>query len=64
MKTTIRSERNKLGLTQSDLALKAGVSRTVIAQLEAGSRTVVTSRTMQKIAEALESKVEDIFLLN
>ena len=52
MKTTIRSERNKLGLTQSDLALKAGVSRTVIAQLEAGSRTVVTSRTMQKIAEA------------
>lgn len=64
MKTKIKSVRNELGLTQADLALKSGVSRTVIAQLESGARTVVTSKTMQKISDALDAKVEDIFLLD
>lgn len=57
---TIRAEK---GLTQGELAKKAGISRTIINQLETGAREVTTSKTMLKIARALETPIADIFLL-
>lgn len=57
---TIRAEK---GLTQAELAKKAGISRTIINQLETGAREVTTSKTMLKIARALDAPIADIFLL-
>ena len=48
-------------MTQDELAEKSGVSRTIIAGLESGAIEVTTTRTLEKIALALNSKVEDIF---
>ena len=59
----IKERRTELGLSQDQLAEKSGVARTIISQLETGTRTVITSETMLKLAKALDSTVADIFLL-
>lgn len=63
MKTNIKELREKMGLSQAELAEKAGVARTIINQLESGNRAVIRSDTMQKIASALGKPIGDIFLL-
>lgn len=63
MKTQIKEQRIKMGMSQDQLAEKSGVARTIISQLETGQRTVTTTETMLKIARALECSVADIFLL-
>lgn len=62
MKNRVKELREVKGITQEDLARKAGVARTVISQLETESRKAITSETMLKLAEALEKPVKDIFL--
>ena len=62
MVTKIKELREKLGMTQDALAQASGVSRTVISQLENGSREVITSKTMLNIAQALDAPIEQIFL--
>lgn len=57
----VKEEREKKGMTQEELAKKAGVSRTIISGLESGTINVTTTRTLKKIAEALEKKISDIF---
>lgn len=64
METKIKERRTELGMSQDRLAEKSEVARTVISQLETGTREVVTSDTMLKIARALDCSVADIFLLN
>lgn len=64
MENNIRGRRLELGLSQDQLAEKSGTARTIISQLENGTRTVITSETMLKIAKALDSSVADIFLFN
>lgn len=58
----IKEVRVQLGLTQSDLAQKSGVSRQTISGLENGTISVTTTDTLIKIAAALDRKVSDIFL--
>ena len=50
----IKRIRKKLGLTQSDLASKSGVSQSLIAKIEAGVLDPAYSKT-QKIFETLET---------
>lgn len=54
----IRKEKN---ISQEELALKSGVSRSIISALETGKSTVTTNITMQKIADALGETVSSIF---
>lgn len=62
MQYKIREEREKMGITQEELSKKAGVSRSIISGLESG-RTITTSTdTLNKIANALNKKVSEIFL--
>lgn len=61
MKNKIKEMREKLGISQEELAEKSGVSRTTISELETEKKEVTTNTTLEKIAIALERKVTDIF---
>lgn len=61
MQYKVREIREELGLSQEMLAKKAGVSRTIISGLESGSIKETSTKTLSKIAEALDRKVGDIF---
>lgn len=58
----IKMYREKLGLSQEELAKKSGVSRTIISELETGKRSVTSTETLLKISKALNKKIKDIFL--
>ena len=47
------------GLSQSELARKAGVNRTQIADIEAGRKTGSVA-TLKKLAEALRVTIDDL----
>lgn len=61
MENRIKERREALNMTQHDLAEKSETARTIISQLETGSREVITTKTMLKIAKALECDIKDIF---
>jgi transcriptional regulator with XRE-family HTH domain len=56
MATRIKSLRERRGMTQEQLAEKAGVSRTYLARLET-ARQDPTLSTLEKLAKALGVKV-------
>lgn len=60
----IKEIRTQKKMTQTELAAKSGVSRSIIAQLESGRRTRTTTSTLIKLAAALETTVETIFFEN
>ena len=55
----IAALRKKAGLTQEELALRAGLQRTHVGRIEAG-RYAVTLEVVQAIAEALGMTVDII----
>lgn len=57
----IRELRERLKMTQVELSIKSGVSRTTIYNLENGVESVTTTRTLNKLANALGVNVEDLF---
>ncbi len=63
METKIREYREKEDMTQEELSEKSGISRTTISNLENGKLESTTNTIMLKIAEALNCKIQDIFLL-
>ncbi len=62
MKNTIKVERAKLNITQSDLADKVQVSKQTIHSLETG-RFVPSTVIALKIARVFQTTVESIFEL-
>ena len=62
MNNKIQEMRSALEMSQEELAKVSGVSRTVISQLESGTRKTITSTTMLRLSKALKRPVEDIFL--
>ncbi len=61
MKNRVKEERELQGMSQEELSKKSTVSRTIISELETGKTDVITNITMEKIAEALNKKITDIF---
>lgn len=61
MGTEIRDARLEQHLSQTDLAKRSGVSRSIISGLENGKITVVKTSTIKRIADALNKNVSDIF---
>ena len=55
----VRRRRNELGLTQADLAFKAGIDRTYIASLETGRRNVSLD-LIGELANALDCDAADL----
>ncbi len=62
MQFRIRELRETQNMTQEDLASRSGVSRATICGLENGSTTITKTDTLMKIANALGTKVSEIFL--
>ena len=56
----VRMERLKLGLSQEELASRAGVHRTYIGMIERAEKNI-TLDNIEKIASALKITLPDIF---
>ena len=61
MRNKLAAYRVKHGLTQNELAVRAGVSRPYISEIETGAQKVISNVVMLKIAQALGERVEAIF---
>ncbi|MDC7767082.1 MULTISPECIES: helix-turn-helix transcriptional regulator [Priestia] len=59
---TIREKRLSKKWSQTYLAQLSGVPQPTISQIENGTRQYPTFENMKKIAEALDLRLEDIFL--
>ena len=49
----LKQRRQRLGLTQEELARRANIPRPRITELETNSRTVVSSEVLRRLAQAL-----------
>lgn len=56
----VREERRKLGLSQEELASRAGVHRTYIGMIERAEKNI-TLENIEKIANALKISIADFF---
>lgn len=61
MRYRVKELREKLGMTQQELADKSGVSRGIIVRLESGLDVATMTSTLIKLADALECEVSDVF---
>lgn len=61
MGNKLREYRESIGMTQVELAEKSNVSRVTISQLEQGIERNTTTKTLLRIAKALDTTVENIF---
>lgn len=61
MSYKVKEFREKVGFTQEQLAEKSGVSRATISALENGSARATSTKTLNKIAEALGVTIDQIF---
>lgn len=61
MQYKVKEWREKLGLSQEELAKRAGISRQIIVNLESDKAGNTTAITLKKIADALDLKISDIF---
>ena len=59
----VRETRKKRGLTQEQLAFKAGLHRTYVGMIERAEKNV-TLINIEKIANALEVKIKDLMEFN
>lgn len=57
----IKKVREQRGMTQIQLAEKSGVSRATICALESGCEKVTTTKTLAKIANAMNVTVDELF---
>jgi len=57
----VREERGKLGLSQEELASRAGVHRTYIGMIERAEKNI-TLENIEKIAKALSINIGDFFV--
>jgi len=61
MKNRLKEYRDKHNMTQEELAEKSDVSRNTISSIETDANMNVTYKVMEKIANALNEEVPDIF---
>lgn len=57
----LKEMRKLRGMSQEELSNRSGVSRQTIINLETGEPVNTTTSTLQKLAEALDCSVVDIF---
>jgi transcriptional regulator with XRE-family HTH domain len=58
----VKARREELGLTQEDVAEKAGIHRTYLSDVERGSRNL-SLVNVERLAVALEMSMAELFTL-
>lgn len=58
----IKDLREALNMTQEELSEQSGVSRGTICALEKGEERTTTTKTLLKLAKALNTTVDQLFL--
>lgn len=61
MGSKLRECRKRKNMTQEELAAKSGVCRKTISDLESEKKKNTTSKTLLRIAQALDVTVDEIF---
>lgn len=61
MVNNLRDIRVKKGISISELARRSGLCRSTIYKIEAGDKQARTTRTLEKIAQALGVPISEIF---
>lgn len=61
MNQRIKVERVRLGLTQSELSKKSGVSRTLISKAENGDIFSMSYKKMEKLSKVLGVSAKELF---
>ncbi len=56
----VRDERTKLGISQEELAARAGVHRTYIGMIERAEKNI-TLENVEKVCKALGLSISDLF---
>lgn len=59
----VKELREKQKISQTDLASRAGISRTYLSLIENKKVSNLRLQTMQNISSALRKKTKDVFLL-
>lgn len=62
MQNDLKKIRESKGMSISELARKAGLSRQTIYNIEGDQDRVIDSKTMEDLAAALDEEVSKIFL--
>ena len=57
----IKEKRESLGLTRDELSKKSGVSRATIWAIETNPEYITTTKTLSKLAFALNTTVDALF---
>ena len=57
----IKLKRISKGLIQKELAHKVGISHVTLSRIEKGAYENITLRTMLKLAEVLDTTVQELF---
>lgn len=60
----IRALREERKMSQEELSRRSNVSRAIIWGLETGNRTITTTKTLCKLAEALETTIDELFYVD
>lgn len=61
MGTRIKKIREQLGMTQEELAVKAGLCRATLSAIESDPQKKPTLRTLEKLARVLGVSLDQIF---
>lgn len=56
----VRDERTKIGISQEELAARAGVHRTYIGMIERAEKNI-TLENIEKVCKALDLSISDFF---
>lgn len=62
MEYKIKELREKKKMSQAELARISGVSRATVIRLENSEDVVINSRTLEKLAKALNVSIKSLFL--
>lgn len=57
----IKAVREQIGMSQVQLSKKSGISRATIWMLENGEDKITTTKTLSKLAEALNVTIDELF---
>lgn len=63
MTNRVKERREQIKMTQEELSAKSGVSRATISCIENDALKNSTSKTLLKIAAALDSSIEELFFI-